>query len=250
MIVAGSNKVSGKPTGTASLPKNLYPGTTMKLRTTLGVACLLAVGAMPLVGQSGEGTGKDSDQQVRNSTELPRGWTVRPDAGGDVNQIKFVTMEPGYHLTLGPATILYRDQDRVKGPFHMVVTFHQMKKLKHAEGYGIFLGGQDLEGAGQAYTYFLVRGDGKFTIKRREGEKVSEITDWKSHRAIHKADADGKATNLLEIDAKLDPKRISFKANGKEVHSMPASGLPTKGLVGLRVNHNLDVHVEGFALHE
>jgi hypothetical protein len=125
-----------------------------------------------------------------------------------------------------------------------------MKKLEHAEGYGLFLGGRKLEGAGQSYTYFLVRADGKFTIKRRDGEKVSELVGWKAHPAIQKADAEGKATNLLEIDAKIDPKRVSFMVNGKEVHALPASRVATTGMVGLRVNHNLDVHIEDFAVHQ
>lgn len=222
----------------------------MKLTTHVHILCLSAFGGVPLVAQSSEGAGSDPDQPVRDAAPLPPGWTARADAGEDASNIRFVTMEPGYHLTLGPAAILYRNEDRASGAFHTLATFHQTKKLKHAEGYGLFLGGQNLDGERQSYTYFLVRADGKFTIKRRDGEKVSEVVGWKSHPAINKADAGGKATNLLEIDAKLDPKQVSFKANGQEVHSMPARGLHVKGLVGLRVNHNLDVHIEGFAIHE
>ena len=222
----------------------------MKLTTLLKMLTLAAVSSTPLVAQSNRGAGTGADQPVGGAVSLPPGWNARPDADGDPKQIKFVIMEPGYHLTLGPATILYRREDRVDGPFHSLTTFHQMKKLEHAEGYGLFLGGQKLEGKGQAYTYFLVRGDGKFTIKRREGDRVSELSGWKSHPAIQPADSGGKATNVLEIDAKLDPRRVSFKANGQEVHSMPAGRRPIKGVVGLRVNHNLDVHIEGFAVHK
>jgi hypothetical protein len=182
--------------------------------------------------------------------QLPAGWTARPDSGGDLKDIRFVTMEPGYHLTLGPATILYRKEDRVDRSFHTLATFHQMKRWEHPEGYGLFLGGRDLEGPSQAYTYFLVRDDGKFTIKRREGSKLTQVTEgWQVSRAVKKADAMGKATNLLEIDAKADPKRVSFKVNGKEVHSVPASAMSLPGIVGIRVNHNLDLHLEGFAVH-
>jgi hypothetical protein len=222
----------------------------MKLTTLAHMLTLALVGSNPLVAQSSPGARTDGDQPVRAAAPLPTGWTARPDADGDPKQIKFVTMEPGYHLTLGPATILFRTEDRVDGPFHSLATFHQMKKLEHAEGYGLFMGGQDLNGKNQSYTYFLVRADGKFTIKRRQGDKVSELSDWKTHPAIHPADSAGKATNVLEIDAKLDPKRVSFKANGKEVHSMAAGRIPIKGVVGLRVNHNLDVHIEEFAVHK
>jgi hypothetical protein len=222
----------------------------MKLTTFLHLLGLTVLGYPTLVAQSGEAAGADPDQPARDAAPLPPGWTARTDDGEAASNIKFITMEPGYHLTLGPATILYRREDRAKGPFHTLAKFHQMKKLKHAEGYGLFLGGQNLEGENQAYTYFLVRGDGKFTIKRREGDKVSEVVGWKSHPAIKKVDAEGKATNLLEIDAKIDPKRVSFMANGKEVHWLPAGQVAVEGIVGLRVNHNLDVHIEDFAVHQ
>jgi hypothetical protein len=221
----------------------------MKSSTLVHVLSLAFLGNLPLAGQSTSG-GNDPNQPRTEAAPLPSGWNARPDAAGDTGSIKFVTMEPGYHLTLGPATILYRKEDRANGPFHTLAKFHQMKKLEHAEGYGLFLGGQNLEGDGQSYTYFLVRADGKFTIKRRDGDKVTELVGWRLHPAINKADANGKATNLLEIDAKIDPKRVSFKANGKEVHGVPAGRLAITGMVGLRVNHNLDLHVEDFAVHQ
>jgi hypothetical protein len=191
------------------------------------------------------------DHAVPGGGVLPAGWSARPDAQGDLKSIKFVIMEPGYHLTLGPATILYREEDRANGPFHTLATFHQMKKLEHAEGYGLFFGGESLTGGEQRYIYFLVRDDGKYLIKRRDGANTSEITKgWTTNPAIKKGDAQGRTTNLLEIDAKRDPTKVSFKVNGTTVHTADAKSMRTKGIVGLRANHNLDLHVEGFAVHQ
>ena len=193
----------------------------------------------------------DSIRPAPGGGARPAGWSARPDDKGNPKDIKFVVMEPGYHLTLGPATILYRKEDRVQGPFHTLATIHQMKRWEHPEGYGLFFGGRDLEGPNQAYTYFLVRDDGTFTIKTRKGDKVTQVSEgWKPNSAIKRADAKGAISNLLEIDAKSDPKRISFKVNGREVYGQPAGSDSLKGIVGLRVNHNLDVHVEGFAVHQ
>ena len=192
----------------------------------------------------------DPDRPVRDGA-LPPGWSARPDGDGDVKSVKFVRMEPGYHLTLGPATILYRQNDRANGSFHTLATFHQMKKLRHSEGYGLFMGGQSLSGKDQNYTYFLVRDDGSYLIKRRDGDKTSNISKgWTAHPAIRKGDAEGKATNLLEIDAKQNASKVDFKVNGQTVHSAAAKDLATKGIVGIRVNHNLDLHIEGFDLHQ
>lgn len=209
----------------------------------------LALLTPPLMAQSASGK-EDPDKPVEGGGSLPAGWSARPDKEGQAANIKFVTMEPGYHLTLGPATILYREKDNARGPFHTLAKFSQTKKLKHSEGYGLFMGGQSLSGKDQKYTYFLVRDDGSYLIKRREGEKTTEVSKgWTKHPAV-KSDPEGKPTNLLEIDAKQNPKKIDFKVNGQTVHSTPATDISVKGIVGLRVNHNLDVHIEDFDLHQ
>ena len=209
---------------------------------------LTLLGVPPAAAQSHE---QDSDHAVEGGGVLPAGWSARPDGTGDLKSVKFVTMEPGYHVTLGPATILYRKSNRANGPFHTLATFHQMKKLEHSEGYGLFMGGQALDGKDQKYTYFLVRDDGSYLIKRRDGDKTSEVTKgWTAHPAVKKGDAEGKTTNLLEIDAKQNPSKIEFKVNGQTVYTAEAKSMEVKGIVGLRVNHNLDLHVEGFDLHQ
>jgi hypothetical protein len=207
--------------------------------------------APALVAQSANTGTEDPDKSVQGGGSLPTGWSVRPDKEGQAANIKFVTMEPGYHLTLGPATILYRQKDNAKGPFHTLARFDQMKKLKHSEGYGLFMGGQSLAGKDQKYTYFLVRDDGSYLIKRRDGETTTDISKgWTAHAAVKKGDAQGRASNLLEIDAKQNPTKIDFKVNGQTVHTADAKDMNTKGIVGLRVNHNLDVHIRDFDLHQ
>jgi hypothetical protein len=204
-----------------------------------------------LMAQSGTAGKEDPDKPVQGGGSLPPGWSARPDKEGQAANVKFVTMEPGYHLTLGPATILYRQKDKAKGPFHTLAKFTQTKKLKHSEGYGLFMSGQSLAGQDQKYTYFLVRDDGSYLIKRRNGETTSEVSKgWTAHPAVKKSDAEGKASNLLEIDAKRNPNKIDFKVNGQTVHTADAKEMDIKGIVGLRVNHNLDVHIQDFDLHQ
>lgn len=219
--------------------------------TGFAARVMLALLLVPAAAAQSSDTEKNhSDHAVPGGGALPAGWSVRPDKG-EAKSVKFVTMEPGYHLTLGPATILYRQTDKANGPFHTQATFHQMKKLEHAEGYGLFFGGQALTGKDQQYTYFLVRDDGTYLIKQRKGENTAQISKgWTAHPAIKKGNAEGKATNILEIDAKQDPSKIAFEVNGKTVYTADAKAIGTKGLVGIRANHNLDLHIEEFDLHQ
>ena len=62
--------------------------------------------------------------------------------------------------------------------------------------------------------------------------------------AIKKADESGKMTNALGIEVGKD--KVRFLVNGTEVASQPLSQVDSTGVVGLRVNHNLNVHVDGF----
>ncbi|HXE59046.1 MAG TPA: hypothetical protein VNK43_13680 [Gemmatimonadales bacterium] len=217
----------------------------MRIARSLLLLALAAVPAGRAVAQSA-----DRDKPVAGGGNLPAGWTARPDGRGSLANVKLVTMPPGYHVTLGPAAIFWREEDKVTGRFHTLATFTQTQAPAHPEGYGLFFNGKDLNGPNQHYVYFLVRGDGTFLIKRRDGDKTTNITNgWTAHPAINKADGTGKATNKLEIDGKASADKIRFFVNGKVVYEAEPSAMEMDGIVGFRVNHNLDVHIEGFDIH-
>src|SRR3989442_2489811 len=69
----------------------------------------------------------------------------------------------------------------------------------------------------------------------------SDLNGWTPSDAVVKADSAGQATNQLGVV--VAGGTVTFLANGKEVYTARAAGLDTQGLVGYRVNHNLDVHL-------
>lgn len=175
--------------------------------------------------------------------ELPSGWTARADRPG--RAIAFATMASGFHLSPGGSGIVYRQADKTGDKFHAVATFAQTKPTSHPEAYGLFFAGNELAGEGQRYIYFIVRADGKFQVKRRAGTEVTNLTPWTDHAAIAKAGEDGKAKNTLEIDA--NGEKVALKVNGTTVYELAEAS--RAGVVGLRLNHGLDVHIDGFAVH-
>ena len=82
-------------------------------------------------------------------------------------------------------------------------------------------------------------------IKRRAGADTPTIVDWTDSAAIKKPDSSGKMSNTLAIEVSKD--KVRFLVNGTEVTSIDAAKVDTAGTPGLRVNHNLNLHVEGFA---
>lgn len=214
---------------------------------TLSMIALTTLLAVPLVAQ-----GSDPDKKAVGGGMLPAGWSAHLDqASASLADVKFVNMGAGLHFTTGPAVIVWKATDEVKGPFHTLATFNQTKAPTHPEAYGLIMAGKDLSTATPSYIYFIVRGDGKFMINKMAGGTRTILVPWTDNAAIAKQDATtGKASNKLEIDGKVDPAKIAFKVNGTVVHEMPSAGVDINGAVGLRVNHNLDVHVDGFAVHK
>ena len=177
---------------------------------------------------------------------LPSGWKGRVDGTATLAGVKMMPMGGGVHFMTGPAGIYYKPADKASGTYEARATFTQMEPAAHPEAYGLIIGGSDLEGAGQKYTYFLIRQDGKFMIKRRAGASTPTIADWTDNAAVKKADSSGKMSNTLAIDVGRD--KVRFLVNGTEVSTADAAQVDTAGIAGLRINHNLNVHVEGFTV--
>lgn len=189
----------------------------------------------------------DHDTKVQGAGALPEGWTARPDEGPA--NFKMETMPPGWHLVMGGAAIIYRGQDQARPPFSAAAKIHLFPGTgDHQEAFGLFIGGQALDGAGQRYTYFLIRGDGKFKIKRRNGARAEDVTPWAGSAAIVQANREGPVMNVLSVEAATD--RVRFLVNGIEVWSGSAKEVDANGIVGLRLNHNLSVHVESLELRK
>ncbi len=214
------------------------------------LTAIAGLAAMPATAQMA-GMDHDKDAPVAGGGKFPAGWAAKTDRNMPLTNVKFEKMGTGYHFTMGGvAAVVYDESNKASGNYHAVATFTQTKPpaMGHAEGYGLFVGGKDLQGAA-TYTYFLVRQDGQFIIKQFTGGTPGFVTpSWTANAAVNKADANGKQTNELAIG--ISGGKASFTVNGKEVFSTDAAKISTDGVVGFRVNHFLDVHVDGFAIHK
>src|SRR5688572_15364701 len=211
----------------------------------------LSLLAAPLAAQQQQSSDRDSSIKVK-STGLPAGWTVRLDDKEkrySADDTRFEIMGAGYHVTSGPAALYYSDKHNATGAFTAKVRLTQMTAPSHAEAYGIFIGGSNLVSAEQQYFYLLVRGDGKYFIAHRAAAEVHRIVPWSDHPAVRKQDEAGKQTNELAVQVTADS--MHMQVNAQRVRSFAKSemhGFNTDGQVGLRVNHNLDVHIGNFEI--
>jgi hypothetical protein len=199
----------------------------------------------------------DPDHPVAGGGAIPAGWHVRTEPNRQTGQpaslenVKFASMGDGLHTTVGPAAIYWRDRDTISGSYHVVAKMTQMKNPAHPEAFGIFIGGKSLADSSQTYTYFLVRPiDGMYSIRRRASytTRPTAVVEWTASDAVTKADTSGKATN--ELSVQVQGGKAKFMVNGKEVYTGDAANLDVTGVVGYRVNHNLDVHLGPLGIHK
>ncbi len=174
--------------------------------------------------------------------EIPAGFTARTDrADTKISDVKYTASGDSWEVTTGPAHILYDPKVMGNGNYTASATFDQLEKPAHPEAYGIFIGGRNLDQPSQTYTYFIVRGTGELEIKVREGDATRDVVKWTGSADVPKADAAGKASYALSVQVTNDA--VKFFVNGKQAASASKAGLPTDGIAGLRINHNLHVKV-------
>lgn len=227
------------------------------LALSASVACAQS-DTKPTAATADASTNSDPDKVTATGGVTAPGWTGRIDPqsekqGRKITDAKFVTMGKGFHVTSGPAAVYWNPANSPSGNYSVSATITQTKPSAHAEGYGLFTGGHDLDGARQNYGYFLIRQDGKYLINHRADDAtVHKIVPWTDNAAINKVPEGGKSTNEVRVD--FTPSDVLFMVNGKEVHRLPRAKIDgtthagSTGYVGLRINHNLDLHVDGFTV--
>jgi hypothetical protein len=201
------------------------------LRVTLASTALLVLLGAPASGQD---------------LQRPDGWHVRFDHADatEADLEMFVAMPPGWHVTTGPAGTFWSPENTASGDFRIEMEVFLFDPGTRREAFGLFVGGQDLDGDAQEYSYFLLRNGGEYIVKRRQGADAPTLRPWTRHEAIlNWADRGGDASvkNVLAIEAHGG--EVALMVNGAEVARMPRSEFPVDGIFGFRVNHGLNLHV-------
>ncbi|MFO0072897.1 MAG: hypothetical protein ACK55A_12480, partial [Gemmatimonas sp.] len=142
-------------------------------------------------------------------------------------------MTPGFHVTTGgSAAIVWHNDSTATGDFVVESTiFLVPTNGRDREGYGLFVGGGDLAGAAQRYTYFLLRNDGRVLVKQRTGAQVSTLKDWTPLSAVKVQQGKDAMQNVLRVEAKGPT--VRFLVNGTEAARLPRAQARVDGVFGV-----------------
>lgn len=198
---------------------------------------------------------KETEQQATEMAQIQPAnsiddWEIRFDkAEADSSASEFTVSGDTLHIVAGGsgAAIYYKPEMKASGSFSAQGTFAQVVKSEHPEAYGLFIGGDSLQAESQHYLYFEVRMDGKYLIKRRVESETESIVGWTANAAIHSMSETWPLTNTLKITR--DAEAVTFWVNETQVKQIPVSELQyTEGVVGLRINHNLNLKITDFGV--
>ena len=188
--------------------------------------------------------------------ERPGHWKARYDDGTTASERRFVVMRPGWHVFAGPGGLFWDPGSFASGNYAVSSTIFifpegdpdQSGSTRLDSPFGLFLAGNDVEGASPNYLTFEIRNDGHFRVAEHSGGKKNDLVSWTGHDAVETlaTGATGPLENVLGVDVRGD--RAVFYVNDIQVAELPAGELPLDGAIGLRAGAGLSLHITEIAI--
>ncbi|HEX4933475.1 MAG TPA: hypothetical protein VFV33_09865 [Gemmatimonadaceae bacterium] len=187
----------------------------------------LVLVALPISALEGQGV------------QRPAGFTVVVDPGAR-DTVAHTPMPPGWHMTTGPGALLFDPQFTASGRYTVDADIFLFPGTSQS-GYGIFVGGQGLDGRSPRYLAFLVRRDGHAALEYTSDGRTTALISWAATTAVKPHDGKGEPVlNALSLSIGRDS--ITISANGQRIGSAPATGLELSGTFGFRVGPDVNLH--------
>ena len=227
-----------------------------KASIVAGAAALIiwAIPAMPAArGQ------QDADKKVAGGGVTVKGWTGRVDSGNRqglaITDSKLAPEGSGMRLMTGAAALYWNPANVGKGDFSVKATFDEAKQpYNHPHPYGVFIGGKGLDGDQPQALYCAAYRSGNYIVRGFSGGKPFGIVQKPSpNDAIAKGAADAPVKQ--EVTMRVSGDKVECTVNGASVWSATKADVTgagkldsTDGITGIRVSHNSDALVSGFAV--
>ncbi len=177
--------------------------------------------------------------------------------GRTITDSKFAGDAKNLTLAIGPAAIYWNPAHTGTGDYTVKATFTEPKYMSansHPHPYGIFIGGNKLDTDTPSLLYCAPYGNGTFIV-RGFGPAPFSVGERRpaANAAVKKVEPGQSVTQEVALSVKGS--RVECSINGTVVAGFDKSELvaagkleSTDGIAGIRVSHNLDVNVTGFAV--
>jgi len=227
-----------------------------KASIVAGAAALIIWGIPAKPAARGQ---QDADKKVAGGGVTVKGWTGRVDSGNRqglaITDSKLAPEGSGMRLMTGAAALYWNPANVGKGDFSVKATFDEAKQpYNHPHPYGVFIGGKDLDGDQPQALYCAAYRSGNYIVRGFSGGKPFGIVQKPTpNDAIAKAAADAPVKQ--EVTMRVSGDKVECTVNGASVWSATKADVTgagkldsTDGITGIRVSHNSDALVSGFAV--
>ena len=225
-----------------------------KASIVAGAAALIiwAIPAMPAAQQ-------DADKKVAGGGVTVKGWQGRVDSGNrqglTITDSKLAPEGSGFRLMTGAAGLYWNPANVGKGDFSVKATFDEAKQpYNHPHPYGVFIGGKGLDGDQPQALYCAAYRSGNYIVRGFSGGKPFGVVQKPTpNDAVAKGAADAPVKQ--DITLRVSGDKVECVVNGTSVWSGTKADVTgagkldsTDGITGIRVSHNSDALVSGFAV--
>jgi hypothetical protein len=231
-------------------------------RLTMRLARVFAVGIVAafLIYAFPAAQGQDADKKVAGGGITVKGWQGKADPGNrqnlTINDAKLAPEGKGYRLTTGPAALYWSPANTGKGDFTVKATFTEAKQTyNHPHPFGVFIGGSALDTDTHNALYCAAYRNGNFIVRGFSGGKRFDVVPKPTPNAAVKTAAGPEAEVVQEVGWNVKGDKLECVINGTAVWSGAKADVTgagklesTDGITGIRVSHNSDAIVTGFAV--
>jgi len=227
----------------------------MRIVRATAAACVAAAMAITYV----QAQQQDADRKVAGGGVTVNGWQGKEDAGNKqgltVTDSKFAPEGSGFRLTTGPAALYWNPANAGKGDYSVKATFTEAKQTySHPHPFGVFIGGAGLDSATPQALYCAAYRNGNFIVRGFSGGKRFDVVAKPTPNAAVKTAA-AEAEVVQEVSWNVKGDKLECVVNGTAVWSGTKADVTgdgkltsTDGITGIRVSHNSDAVVTGFAV--
>ena len=227
----------------------------MRIVRATAAACVAAAMAITYV----QAQQQDADRKVAGGGVTVKGWQGKEDAGNKqgltVTDSKFAPEGSGFRLTTGPAALYWNPANTGKGDYSVKATFTEAKQTySHPHPFGVFIGGAGLDSATPQALYCAAYRNGNFIVRGFSGGKRFDVVAKPTPNAAVKTAA-AEAEVVQEVSWNVKGDKLECVVNGSAVWSGTKADVTgdgkltsTDGITGIRVSHNSDAVVTGFAV--
>ena len=190
-----------------------------------------------------------------NEGKRPTGWIVRADttqqSGHFPDSVHLESRGQGYFLTSGPSSLVWTPKNVARGNFIFATTLYSgVTRATIPDGFGVFLGGRNMQTPNAQYTEFLVRNDGRYAVIQHIGPKVIKLRDWTQIAGINiqNGRVDYTVRNVFRVI--VDANSVQLVVNRTMATSFPRAQFAPDGEFGMRIGTKQLIQIESMGLEK